>query len=80
MLDYPRNDKISTLEMIRVSSPSLEVLHLDSFLVEDVPNGLLFTLKCLWLLLLNVDFGRIGPISYALELIKIFNSSELEIS
>lgn len=75
----------SPLEKLLVSLTALEVLHLDSFFVELLsahiaPDGLPFTLNCLRRLLLNVDFGQMGPISCALQLIKNSpNLSELKI-
>ncbi|XP_016574588.2 F-box/FBD/LRR-repeat protein At1g13570 [Capsicum annuum] len=85
VVDNPTNDKISTLAKLLVSSTALEVLSLDSFFVEllsvdVVLNGIPFTLNCLWRLLLDIDFSKMGLISRTLQLIKNSpNLSELGI-
>nr|XP_016485514.1 PREDICTED: putative F-box/FBD/LRR-repeat protein At5g56810 isoform X4 [Nicotiana tabacum] len=75
----------SKLQKLLLSLPILEVLILSSSFLEllsagTVPQGLPFTLNCLWHLKLGINFGQMGQISYALELIKSSHKlSELEI-
>ncbi|XP_060185026.1 F-box/FBD/LRR-repeat protein At1g13570-like isoform X2 [Lycium barbarum] len=75
VVSYPEHNEKSTLEKLLVSVPALELLSKDI-----VPNGLPFTLNCLWHLVLTVDFDKLGPICCALQLIKNSpNLSKLEI-
>nr|XP_009775070.1 PREDICTED: F-box/FBD/LRR-repeat protein At1g13570-like [Nicotiana sylvestris] len=75
----------SKLEKLLLSLPILKVLGFSApFLVllsaGAVPQGLPFTLNCLWHIKLGVNFGQMGQISYTLELIKSSpNLSKLEI-
>ncbi|XP_060184370.1 F-box/FBD/LRR-repeat protein At1g13570-like isoform X2 [Lycium barbarum] len=74
MVNNPKHDEKSTPEKLLVNLPALELLS------AQVPNGLSFTLNCLWHLSLGVDFGKMGQIFYALQLIKSSpNLSKLDI-
>nr|XP_016462973.1 PREDICTED: F-box/FBD/LRR-repeat protein At1g13570-like [Nicotiana tabacum] len=81
----PISAERSKLEKLLLSLPILEVLILSSSFLEllsagTVPQGLPFTLNCLWHLKLGVNFSQMGQISYSLELIKSSpNLSKLEI-
>ncbi|KAL3370659.1 hypothetical protein AABB24_007625 [Solanum stoloniferum] len=75
VIDHPiPADKRLTLENL-LSTPTLEILSLGKLELEllnagAVPNGLPFTLNCLWHLKLGISFNELNQTSYTLELIK----------
>ncbi|XP_075082847.1 F-box/FBD/LRR-repeat protein At1g13570-like isoform X2 [Nicotiana tabacum] len=71
----PISAERSKLEKLLLSLPILQLLSAGA-----VPQELPFTLNCLWNLILGVNIGQMGQISYTLELIKSSpNLSKLEI-
>ncbi|XP_016469276.2 F-box/FBD/LRR-repeat protein At1g13570-like [Nicotiana tabacum] len=66
--------------MLYVTRNGVKKLTLNMSNNGKVPQGLPFTLNCLWHLRLGVNFSQMGQISYTLELIKSSHKlSKLEI-